>query len=146
MACSLSTRSVLTRISSDIGAEPNLRAPLLALKDNESEANWLIRVKVTQSASRARVYNSTTMSVSLWNTARRLIRKPSTPRQFPTTGFEVIGSSHLVEEEKWEWYKPEEFYPVRVGEIFKSQYQVVGKLGYGAYGTAWLCRDLLYAT
>ena len=45
----------------------------------------------------------------------------------PLTGFEVIGSSCLVEEEKWEWYNPEEFYPVRIGEVFKSQYQVVGK-------------------
>ncbi|KXN91814.1 Serine/threonine-protein kinase SRPK [Leucoagaricus sp. SymC.cos] len=74
---------------------------------------------------------------------RRLVRKPLTPRHFPTTGFEVIRSSQLVEEEEWEWYKPEEFYPVRIGEVFKSQYQVVGKLGYGAYGTTWLCRDLL---
>ena len=48
------------------------------------------------------------------------------PRQFPSTDFEVIGSSCLVEEEKWEWYNPEEFYPVRIGEVFKSQYQVVG--------------------
>ncbi|KAF9446165.1 CMGC/SRPK protein kinase [Macrolepiota fuliginosa MF-IS2] len=62
---------------------------------------------------------------------------------FPTTGFKLIESSQLIEEEEWEWYKPEEFYPVRIGEIFKSQYQVVGKLGYGAYGTTWLCRDLL---
>ena len=64
------------------------------------------------------------------------------PRQFPATGFEVIGSLCRVEEEEWEWYNPEEFYPVRIGEVFKSQYQVVGKLGYGAFGTAWLCRDL----
>ena len=57
------------------------------------------------------------------------------PRPFPTTGFEVIESSCLVEEEESEWYKPEEFYPVRIGEVFKSQYQVVGKLGYGTFGT-----------
>ncbi|KAJ7228639.1 putative CDK4/6 [Mycena pura] len=75
--------------------------------------------------------------------ARLLVRKASVPRQFPTTGFEIIPSSQLVEEETWEWYKPEEFYPVRIGEVFKSQYQVVGKLGYGANGTAWLCRDLV---
>jgi len=68
---------------------------------------------------------------ALLRIARRLVRNPSTPRQFPTTGFELITSSHLIEEEQWEWYKPEEFYPVRLGEIFKSQYQVVGKLGYG---------------
>ncbi len=83
---------------------------------------------------------------ALLRIARRLVRNPSTPRQFPTTGFELITSSHLIEEEQWEWYKPEEFYPVRLGEIFKSQYQVVGKLGYGAYATAWLCQDLQCAT
>lgn len=80
---------------------------------------------------------------TLLRAARRLIRKPQAPWQFPTTGFEAIGGSRLVEEEEWEWYKPEEFYPVHIGEVFKSQYQVVGKLGYGAYGTAWLARDLL---
>lgn len=78
----------------------------------------------------------------LLRTVRRFIRRPSMPRQFPATGFEVIGSLCRVEEEEWEWYNPEEFYPVRIGEVFKSQYQVVGKLGYGAFGTAWLCRDL----
>lgn len=83
---------------------------------------------------------------ALLRIARRLVRNPSTPRQFPATGFELITSSHLVEEEQWEWYKPKEFYPVRIGEIFKSQYQVVGKLGYGAYATAWLCQDLQCAT
>ncbi|KAI0284439.1 kinase-like domain-containing protein [Russula brevipes] len=79
---------------------------------------------------------------ALLRIARRLVRNPSTPRQFPATGFELITSSHLIEEEQWECYKPDEFYPVRLGEIFKSQYQVVGKLGYGAYATAWLCQDL----
>lgn len=83
---------------------------------------------------------------ALLRSALRLIWKPSAPRQFPTTGFEIISTSHLVEEEEWEWYRPEEFYPVRIGETFISQYQVVGKLGYGANSTAWLCRDLLYVT
>lgn len=77
--------------------------------------------------------------------ARVLNSKPSVPRHYPTTGFEVIASSQLVEEETWEWYAPEKFYPVRIGELFKRQYQVVGKLGYGAHGTAWLCRDLMCA-
>ncbi|CAL1698674.1 unnamed protein product [Somion occarium] len=55
----------------------------------------------------------------------------------------VIDKSHLIEEETWDWYKPEEFYNVRIGEVFNTKYQVVGKLGYGAYGTVWLCRDLV---
>jgi serine/threonine-protein kinase SRPK3 len=83
---------------------------------------------------------------SIWRGVRLLIRKPSAPRQFPRTGFQIIASSQLVEEETWEWYKPEAFYPVRIGEVFQSQQQVVGKLGYGARGTAWLCRDLLCAS
>ena len=57
---------------------------------------------------------------SLLRKARLLIRKPLVPRQFPTTGFEVIASSQLVEEETWEWYKPEEFYPVRIGYLNPS--------------------------
>lgn len=75
--------------------------------------------------------------------ARRLLKGSLPPRQFRTTGFQVIDNSRLIEEETLEDYTPEEFYPVRIGEIFKAQYQVVGKLGYGSSGTVWLCRDLL---
>jgi len=80
---------------------------------------------------------------SLFRAASRFLRSPSLPRLFPTTGFDVINNSHRVEEETWEWYTPDEFYPVRIGQVFKSKYQVVGKLGYGAYATVWLCRDLV---
>ncbi|KAH9841134.1 putative CDK4/6 [Rhodofomes roseus] len=80
---------------------------------------------------------------SLLRAARRLVQKPLLPRSFPTSSFEVIANSRLVEEETWEWYSPDEFCPVRIGEVFKSQYQVVGKLGYGAFATVWLCRDLV---
>ena len=46
--------------------------------------------------------------------------------------------------ENWDWYKPGLFYPVRIGEVFKSRYQVLGKIGYGSRSTAWLCRDLTW--
>jgi len=39
-------------------------------------------------------------------------------------------------------YRPGLFYPVHIGEVFESRYQVLGKLGYGSRSTAWLCRDL----
>ncbi|KAI0687183.1 CMGC/SRPK protein kinase [Cytidiella melzeri] len=58
------------------------------------------------------------------------------------TNFDLVDNSHLIEEETWPWYHSNEFYPVRIGDIYQSQYQVVGKLGYGGYGTVWLCRDL----
>ncbi|KAF2004736.1 non-specific serine/threonine protein kinase [Amniculicola lignicola CBS 123094] len=45
------------------------------------------------------------------------------------------------EEERLPWYNPDKFYPVRIGEILDSSYKVLGKLGYGAYSTVWLCRN-----
>ena len=54
--------------------------------------------------------------------------------------------SRLLEEESFPWYGQEIFYPVRIGEVFKSRYQVIGKLGYGSVSTAWLCRDLEYVS
>jgi hypothetical protein len=54
----------------------------------------------------------------------------------------MINSSQLIEEEKLPYYQAEQFYPVHIGEIFNSEYQALGKLGYGAYSTVWLCRDL----
>jgi serine/threonine-protein kinase SRPK3 len=73
-----------------------------------------------------------------------LTQKPPSPvRQAPTTGFEVLGNEYRLEEETWSWYEPEEYYPVRIGEVFKDRYQVVGKLGFGSVSTVWLCRDLM---
>jgi hypothetical protein len=48
------------------------------------------------------------------------------------------------EEEKLPWYAADQFYPVRVGEILDSRYKVLGKLGYGAHSTSWLCRNIGY--
>ncbi|KIJ32327.1 hypothetical protein M422DRAFT_113474, partial [Sphaerobolus stellatus SS14] len=64
------------------------------------------------------------------------------PRKFFTTGFVTIDSSQLVEEETLPWYKLKKFSLVRIGQVFNSRYKVVGKLGYGAYSTIWLSRDL----
>ena len=46
------------------------------------------------------------------------------------------------EEETLPWYKPEQFYPVHIGKTLNSAFKVLGKLGYGAYSTSWLCRNL----
>ncbi|KAF2019621.1 kinase domain protein [Aaosphaeria arxii CBS 175.79] len=51
-------------------------------------------------------------------------------------------SDQPFEEESLPWYNPNQFYPVRIGEILDSRYKVLGKLGYGAYSTVWLCRDV----
>jgi hypothetical protein len=63
-------------------------------------------------------------------------------RQFSQSGFLVLDPAEKIEEETLPWYSPDRFYPVTIGEIFRSKYQVIGKLGFGAYSTVWLCRDL----
>ena len=68
-------------------------------------------------------------------------RSDSPPR---SSGFELLNTIEKVEEENWKWYSVDTYYPVRIGETFRSQYQVLGKLGYGAHSTVWLGRDLKY--
>ena len=53
-----------------------------------------------------------------------------------------MSSTGLLEEETLSFYKPDLFYPVHKGQVFNSKYKVVGKLGYGAYSTTWLGRNL----
>ncbi|PYH39103.1 kinase domain protein [Aspergillus neoniger CBS 115656] len=50
-------------------------------------------------------------------------------------------ANELLEEEKLPFYKPDQFYPVHIGELLKSRYRVLGKLGYGSYSTVWLCHE-----
>ncbi|KAI2726238.1 hypothetical protein CBS147332_3125 [Penicillium roqueforti] len=38
-------------------------------------------------------------------------------------------------------YHKKHYYPVKIGEVFKDQYRVIAKLGYGAYPTVWLAWD-----
>ncbi|KAF1355821.1 non-specific serine/threonine protein kinase [Lizonia empirigonia] len=53
-----------------------------------------------------------------------------------------MNASELFEEERLPWYSHDQFYPVRTGEVLDSSFKVIGKLGYGAYSTVWLCRDI----
>lgn len=69
---------------------------------------------------------------------------PSRILTFPSEGFEKLPLDHKFEEETVPQYKTEKFYPVRLGEIFCSKYQIVAKLGFGTSSTIWLCRDLKY--
>ncbi|KAK4096811.1 kinase-like protein [Parathielavia hyrcaniae] len=64
------------------------------------------------------------------------------PRDFPTSGFQVIDPSDKVEEENLPFYNRDDYYPMRMGEVIGRHYQVVAKLGYGTTSTVWLGRDL----
>jgi serine/threonine-protein kinase SRPK3 len=64
------------------------------------------------------------------------------PRLFPATGFTTIPASEKLDEENWPWYTPQSFYPVCIGDVVHSKYQVLYKLDYGTTATIWMCRDL----
>ncbi|KAK0102752.1 hypothetical protein ONS95_006349 [Cadophora gregata] len=72
-----------------------------------------------------------TLAVSLHSPLRKL------PSRFVD-----LDVTKKIEEEDVPSYVPEDYYPVHIGEVFKSRYQVVTKLGFGVNSTVWLCRDL----
>ncbi|KAF1919640.1 kinase domain-containing protein [Ampelomyces quisqualis] len=69
-------------------------------------------------------------------------RQPWPHLKFPTSGFEVVSDAVVHEEERLEEFNRGFYYPVNIGDVFASKYQVVGKLGFGATATVWLARDL----
>jgi non-specific serine/threonine protein kinase len=58
----------------------------------------------------------------------------------------IIHTKSPIEEETLPHYKAAHYYPVRIGDVYHTRYEVAGKLGYGAYSTSWLCKDLQCAT
>ncbi|PYH37078.1 kinase-like protein [Aspergillus neoniger CBS 115656] len=62
--------------------------------------------------------------------------------EFSNADFVRIPEWHKIEEETLPDYTASQFYPTRIGEVIKDQYQVIGKLGYGSTSTAWLARDM----
>lgn len=83
--------------------------------------------------------------LSLIQRAPGFIRRPVLPiRTFSSHAFERAGEAEKIEEETIPGYVASRYYPVRIGEVFQSRYQVLGKLGFGASSTVWLARDLRY--
>jgi len=66
------------------------------------------------------------------------------PLVFHGDGLVPLSADRKVEEETLPDYIASRYYPVRIGEILRDRYQVVGKLGFGATSTVWLARDLRY--
>lgn len=76
---------------------------------------------------------------SCFKTAPRIYR-----RRFVTFHSSRIDPTVPLEEESLAWYSPDDFYPIAIGEVLSSSYKVLGKLGYGAHSTTWLCRHIRY--
>lgn len=74
---------------------------------------------------------------------RRLFSRPSSlVRTISGSGFITLDPTKRIEEERMPSYDKGVFYPVRLGDVYSSRYQVLSKLGFGANSTVWLCRDL----
>lgn len=68
------------------------------------------------------------------------------PRRSFANQPKALSPGRPVEEETVPDYDPEEFYPVHIGDVFQGKYQVLGKLGFGANSTVWLCRNTEYGS
>ncbi|KAJ5731820.1 protein kinase [Penicillium malachiteum] len=53
----------------------------------------------------------------------------------------TIAHSQAIEEQSLPFYDRKRYYPVEIGQVFHNQYQIIVKLGYGAYSNVWLVRD-----
>lgn len=73
-----------------------------------------------------------------WKSLRRLTWKPLA---FPKGGTIRLDASEKVEEETVPGYDPNQYCSIRIGEILRERYQIVGKLGFGTTSTVWLARD-----
>ncbi len=83
---------------------------------------------------------------SIFRWAKSSLWRPlSPPIHFPTDGFQVIAESVMLEEEHFEDFEAGLYYPMTIGEVLASRYQVIGKLGFGSTSTVWLARDMQYA-
>lgn len=81
------------------------------------------------------------LSRQLWTRRPLFQRRVSLLCAFSQASFPLLNPTEKIEEETLPWYSPDDVYPVKIGEVFQSRYRVIGKLGYGAYSTVWLCRD-----
>lgn len=98
-----------------------------------------LRSTVTNSAAMGNV-----LSISSRYVEKLFCKAPLRPLQFPTTGFEVIDEEDTYEEEVIfpQRFAAGHFYPVNIGDVYASRYQILGKLGFGSTSSVWLARDL----
>ncbi|GFF31953.1 hypothetical protein IFM58399_03056 [Aspergillus lentulus] len=58
-------------------------------------------------------------------------RSPSLPIWLPTSGFDTVSPSKILDEERFDEFKKGQFYPVNIGDVFGAKYQIIGKLDSG---------------
>ena len=61
--------------------------------------------------------------------------------RFSNSNFKTLPLDQKIEEEAHDSIAKGRYYPVRIGDVIKSKYQIVGKLGYGLGSTVWLANE-----
>lgn len=54
----------------------------------------------------------------------------------------ILPSNVLVEEEQVPGYQSDFYYPASPGQVLKSRYKILSKIGWGTGSTVWLAEDL----
>ena len=74
--------------------------------------------------------------------AKSLVKEPD-PQifHFSTSNFKTLTTDQNIEEEAHDAISKGRYYPVRIGDIIRNKYQIVGKLGFGVGSTVWLAND-----
>ncbi|RAH71362.1 putative protein kinase [Aspergillus aculeatinus CBS 121060] len=67
---------------------------------------------------------------SAWGSSLR--QRLSSSRRLSKISYTTLPLDTPVDEETLAYYKPEHYYPVKIGDVYETRYQVTGKLGYGA--------------
>ena len=112
--------------------------PILSNMSNSCVFGVLSRAQSLHSQKRLIVLHRRPMRLD----RRKIGSLASSITQPSSTKFPHLPAHVRIEEERLLGYRAEEFFPVRLGDIYQSRYRVVAKLGFGTASTVWLCRDL----
>ena len=78
----------------------------------------------------------------LWNALKSLVKEPEPQLiSFSNPNFKILSSEQQIEEEAHDTSPKGRYYPVRIGDVIREKYQVLGKLGYGLGSTVWLAQE-----
>lgn len=58
-----------------------------------------------------------------------------------SSSYKALPLDQKIEQEAHDAISKYRYYPVRIGDIVESKYQIVGKLGYGLGSTVWLANE-----
>ena len=80
---------------------------------------------------------------SFWHSAKALAKEPTSLLFRPSKSTsKIIPVDQKIEEEAHDDVLKRRYYPVQIGDIMESKYQIIGKLGYGVGSTVWLAIEL----